>query len=144
MSQAHEEITIAQWKEEAEKFYLPANFSFIWILCLFSPSTFDPWYAFLQRVNALACIFRKELMPCTPACDVKSGSDPLPFWLGCEKKMFGFSQLSKSIKWQDLLEKGKDGRNAFRTGAKIHFSEKKHCGYGHFKRLHPCLFSCLQ
>ena len=39
--------------------------------------------------------------------------------------MLGFSQLSKAIKWQDLLEKGKNGRNAFRTGAKIHFSEKK-------------------
>ena len=24
-----------------------------------------------------------------------------------------------------LLEEGKNGRNAFRTGAKIHFSEKK-------------------
>ena len=39
--------------------------------------------------------------------------------------MLGFLQLSKPIKWQDLLEKGKNGRNAFRTGAKIHFSKKK-------------------
>ena len=34
--------------------------------------------------------------------------------------MLGFSQLSKRIKWQHLLEKGKNDRNAFRTGAKIH------------------------
>ena len=37
--------------------------------------------------------------------------------------MLGFSQLSKPIKWQDLLEKGKNGRNASRTGTKIHFSD---------------------
>ena len=49
--------------------------------------------------------------------------------------MLGFSKLSKPIKWQDLLEKGKNGRNAFRTGAKIHFSKKKkkNGGYGHSK-----------
>ena len=29
-----------------------------------------------------------------------------------------------AIKWQDLLEERKNGRNAFRTGAKIHFSEQ--------------------
>ena len=40
-------------------------------------------------------------------CDVKTGIDPLPFWLGREQKMLGFSQLSKPIKWQDLLEKEK-------------------------------------
>ena len=28
------------------------------------------------------------------------------------------------IKGQDLLENGKNGRNAFPTGAKIHFNEK--------------------
>ena len=39
--------------------------------------------------------------------------------------MLGFSQVLKPIKWQDLLEEGKNGRNAFPTGAKIHFSEKK-------------------
>ena len=44
--------------------------------------------------------------------------------------MLGFSQLSKPIKWQDLLEKGKNGRNAFRAGAKIHFSEKIFWGMG--------------
>ena len=42
--------------------------------------------------------------------------------------MLGFSQLSKPIKWQDLLEKEKNACNAFRTGAKI--SEKKHFGVG--------------
>ena len=42
--------------------------------------------------------------------------------------MLGFSQLSKPMKWQDLLEKGKNGCNAFRTGAKIHFSEKNILG----------------
>ena len=31
---------------------------------------------------------------------------------------------------QDMLEKGKNGRNAFRTGAKIHFSEKIILGLG--------------
>ena len=47
--------------------------------------------------------------------------------------MLGFSQLSRPIKRQDLLEKGKNGHNAFRTRAKIHFSEKTFWGYGHFK-----------
>ena len=42
--------------------------------------------------------------------------------------MLGFSQLSKPIKWQDLLEKGKNGCNALRTSAKIHFNEKKYFG----------------
>ena len=67
---------------------------------------------------------------CKVDCDVKSGVDPLPFLLGREQKMLGFSQLSKPIKWQDLLEKGKNGRNASRTGAKIHFSEKIILGLG--------------
>ena len=44
--------------------------------------------------------------------------------------MLGFSQLSKPIKWQDLLEKGKNGRNASRKGAKIHLSEKNILGLG--------------
>ena len=68
--------------------------------------------------------FYKELMICKSVFDVKTGIDPLPFSLGREQNMLGFSQLSKPTKWQDLLEKGKNGRNAFRTGAKIHFSEK--------------------
>ena len=38
--------------------------------------------------------------------------------------MLGFSHVLKAIKWQDLLEEGKNGYNAFRTGAKIHFSKK--------------------
>ena len=38
--------------------------------------------------------------------------------------MLGFPQVLEPIKWQDLLEEGKNGRNMFRTGAKIHFSEK--------------------
>jgi len=38
--------------------------------------------------------------------------------------MLGFSQVLKHIKWQDFLEEGKNGRNAFWTGAKIHFSKK--------------------
>ena len=66
----------------------------------------------------------KELMQYKSVCDVKSVIDQLPFWLGCEQKMLGFSQVLKPIKWQDLLEEGKNGRSAFRTGAKIHFSEK--------------------
>ena len=68
-------------------------------------------------------------MQCKSVCDVKAGIDPLPFWLGREQKMLGFSQLSKPIKWQDLLEKGKNGRNAFWTG-KIYFSEKNILGLG--------------
>ena len=36
---------------------------------------------------------------------IKSGIDPLPFSLCREQKMLGFSQLSKPIKGQDLLEK---------------------------------------
>ena len=63
-------------------------------------------------------------------CDVKSGIDPLPFLLGREPKMLGFSQVLKPVKRQDLLEKGNNGRNAFGTSAKIHFSEKKILGLG--------------
>ena len=37
-------------------------------------------------------------------CDLESAIDPLPFWLGREQKMLGFSQVLKPIKWQDLLE----------------------------------------
>ena len=59
---------------------------------------------------------------CKVDCDVKSGVDPFPFWLGREQKMLGFSQVLKPI-W---------GRIAFRTGAKIHFSEKILWGQGHF------------
>ena len=44
--------------------------------------------------------------------------------------MLGFLQVLKAIKWQDLLEEGKHGRNAFQTGAKIHFSEKNILGSG--------------
>ena len=74
--------------------------------------------------------FYKELMQCKSVCDVKAGIDSLPFCLGREQKMLGFSQLSKPVKWQDLLEKGKNGRNAFRTGAKMYFSEKNILGLG--------------
>ena len=66
--------------------------------------------------------FCKELMQCKSVCDVKSGIDPLPIGLSCEQNMLGFLQLSKPIKWQDLLEKGKV--------AKIHFSEKNILGLG--------------
>ena len=72
----------------------------------------------------------KELMQCKSVCDVKSGIDPLPFWLGREQKMLGFSQVLKPIKWQDLIEEGKNGRNASWTGAKIHFSERNILGFG--------------
>ena len=41
------------------------------------------------------------------------------------KSCWVFLQVLKPIKWQDLLEGGKNGRNAFQTGAKIRFSEKK-------------------
>ena len=72
----------------------------------------------------------KELILRKLVCDVKSVIDPLPFWLGREQKMFGFSQVLKPIKRQDLLEERKNGRNAFRTGAKVHFSEKDILGLG--------------
>ena len=42
--------------------------------------------------------------------------------------MFGFSQVLKPIKWQDLLEEGKNGRSGFQTGAKIHFERIKYFG----------------
>ena len=44
--------------------------------------------------------------------------------------MLGFSQVLRPLKWQDSLEEGKNGRNAFQTGAKIHFSEKNILGLG--------------
>ena len=44
--------------------------------------------------------------------------------------MLGFSQVLKPIKWQDLLEEGRNGRNAFRTDAKIHFIKKRVFGLG--------------
>ena len=64
--------------------------------------------------------FYKELMQCKSVCDIKTGIDPLP----SEQNMLGFLQLSKPLKWQDLLEKGKKSRDAFQTGAEIHFSKK--------------------
>jgi len=39
--------------------------------------------------------------------------------------VLGFSPVLNPIKWQDFLEEGGNGRNAFRTGVKIHFSQKK-------------------
>ena len=42
--------------------------------------------------------------------------------------MLGFSQVLKPIKWQDLIQEGKNGHNGFQTGAKIHFSKKKYFG----------------
>ena len=44
--------------------------------------------------------------------------------------MFGFSQVLNPLKWQELLEGGKNDRNAFRTGAKIHFGEINVLGLG--------------
>ena len=41
--------------------------------------------------------------------------------------MLGFSQVLKPIKWQDLLEEGKNGRDAFPTGqCKDSFYRKKY------------------
>jgi len=42
--------------------------------------------------------------------------------------MLCFSQALMHTKRQDLLEKGTNGHNAFRTGGKIHFSEKNILG----------------
>ena len=69
-------------------------------------------------------------MQCKSVYDIKSVIDPLPFWPGLEQKMLGFSHVLKPIKWQDMLEEGKNGRNAFPTGAKIRFSEKNILGLG--------------
>jgi len=44
--------------------------------------------------------------------------------------VFYFSHVLKPIKRQDLLEDGKNGRDAFPTGAKIHFGEKSILGLG--------------
>ena len=44
--------------------------------------------------------------------------------------MLGFSQVLKPRNWQDLFEDGKNGRNAFRIDAKIHFSEENILGLG--------------
>ena len=68
---------------------------------------------------------------CKVDCDVKSGIDPLSFWLSRgQQKMLGFSQVLKPIKWQDLLEDGKNSRNSFRGGENIHFSAKILGGLG--------------
>ena len=72
----------------------------------------------------------KELMQCKSVCDVKSVIDPLPFWLGREQKVLGFFVSFQAYKWQDLLGSGKNGRNALRKGAKIHFSEINILGLG--------------
>jgi len=44
---------------------------------------------------------------CKVDCGIKSGKDPLPFWLCLGRNMPAFSQVLKPIKWQDLLEEGK-------------------------------------
>ena len=38
--------------------------------------------------------------------------------------MLGFSHVLKLLKWQYLLEEGKNGRNSYQTGAKIHFRKR--------------------
>ena len=78
--------------------------------------------------NVLCMHVYKELMQCKSVCDVKSVTDPLPFWLGREQEILGFLQVLKPIKWQDLLKEGKNDCSEFRTGAKIHFSWKNILG----------------
>ena len=46
----------------------------------------------------------------------------------------------KPVKRQDLLQKGQKGRNAFQTGAEIHFSKKKNLGVR--GTLKCCYFHC--
>lgn len=53
--------------------------------------------------------------------------------------MAGFVRSWK--KWQDLLEAGKNGRTAFRTGAKFRFSEKNILGFGTLSIKRPCNLS---
>ena len=90
----------------------------------------------IWRHNLCCMHVYKELMWCKSVCDVKWGIDPLPFWLGRERKMLGFSQVLKPIKWQDLSEDGKNGCIAFRTGAKIHWSEKNILRLGALSFIH--------
>ena len=69
-------------------------------------------------------------MRCKSACDVKSGIAHFPSDSVVKKKVLGFSQVLKSIKWQDLLEEGRNGHNAFRTSAMIHFIKRSVLGLG--------------
>ena len=50
-------------------------------------------------------------MQCKSVCDVKTGIDQHPSVVN--KRCLGFSQLSKPLKWQDLLEKGKKAAKRF-------------------------------
>ena len=47
----------------------------------------------IWHYNLLCMHFYKELIQGKSVCDVKSVIDPLPFWLGNEQKMLGFSQV---------------------------------------------------
>ena len=67
---------------------------------------------------------------CKVDCDIKTGIDPLPFGLDCEQKMLGFLQLSKPIKYQDLLEKMAAMR--LEQVQRFILAKKIFWGYGHF------------
>jgi len=83
-----------------------------------------------QCHNLLCMYVYKESMWCKSVCDVDSQIDPLLFWLGREQKMLVFFASFEAYKAAGLLEIGKNGCNAFRTGTKIHFSKKNILGLG--------------
>ena len=98
---------------------------------LFTTESQGEWvYSWFDITNLLCVHVYKEFMQCKSVCDIKSVIDPLPFWLGHEQKMLGFTQVLRPIKSQGLLEKRKNDRNVFWTGVKIHFSEKNILGLG--------------
>ena len=68
-----------------------------------------------------------ELIRCKSVCDVKSKIDPRPFSLG---RVPNDTYFFVSLEAYKKLTFGKKERNAFRTGAKIYFSEEQHWGLG--------------
>ena len=124
-----------KWKQNEEQWPYWANFSLssvrIHLLSrgkeyLALPSCRE---SLSLTANALCTLFYRwwKLVD----CDVKSGIDPLPFWLGRKRKILGFSQVLKPIKWQDLWEIEKMAAMRFEPVQKI--SAKKYFGgKGHF------------
>ena len=66
---------------------------------------------------------------CKVDCGVKSGIDPLPFWLDREAKDAWFFVSFEANKKAGFNKKREEGFNSFRTGAQIYFSKKNILGY---------------
>ena len=83
----------------------------LWIVCGFFnvPQLFATrvmrWDLLLIVLIHIALTLCKHA--CKVDCDVKSGIDPPPFWLGREQKMLGFAQVLKPMKWQDFVGRRK-------------------------------------